>query len=71
LGIDLSRSIVYIHNGYVHWDDMYLIPILIVVSIVGTYLGKKVLDRITQAQFKRFVLFLLLGIGVLTIVFNT
>lgn len=70
LGIDFSRSIVYINNGYVHWDDMYLIPILIVVSVVGTYLGKKVLDKITQAQFKRFVLFLLLGIGVLTIVFN-
>lgn len=70
LGIDLSRSIVYINNGYVHWEDMYLIPILVVVSIVGTYLGKKVLDRITQAQFKRFVLFLLLGIGALTIIFN-
>lgn len=70
LGIDFSRSLVYINNGYVHWKDMYLIPILIVVSIVGTYVGKKILDKITQAQFKRFVLFLLLGIGVLTIVFN-
>jgi uncharacterized membrane protein YfcA len=70
LGIDFSRSLVYIYNGYVHWHDMYLIPILIVVSVVGTYLGKKILDRITQTQFKRFVLFLLLGIGVLTIFFN-
>ncbi len=70
LGIDLSRSIVYTYNGYVHWKDMYLIPILIVVSIVGTYLGKKIIDRITQAQFKSFVLFLLLGIGLLTVVFN-
>jgi len=70
LGIDLSRSIIYTYNGYVHKHDLYLIPILIGVSIVGTYLGKKVLDKITQAQFKRFVLFLLLGIGVLTIVVN-
>lgn len=70
LAIDFSRSIVYTYNGYVHWHDMYLIPILIGVSIIGTYLGKKVLDRITQAQFKRFVLFLLLGIGLLTIIFN-
>lgn len=70
LGIDLSRSVVYTYNGYVHWKDMYLIPILIVVSIVGTYLGKKVLDRITQDQFKRFVLFLLFGIGALTIISN-
>lgn len=70
LGIDLSRSIIYTYNGYVNKDDLYLIPILIGVSIVGTYLGKKILDRITQKQFKRFVLFLLAGIGLLTIVFN-
>lgn len=70
LGIDLSRSIIYTYNGYVHKHDLYLIPILIVVSIVGTYLGKKVLDQITQEQFKRFVLFLLVGIGLLTVLFN-
>lgn len=70
LGIDLSRSIIYTYNGYVHKQDLYLIPILIGVSIVGTYFGKKILDKITQAQFKRLVLFLLVGIGLLTIVFH-
>lgn len=70
LGIDLSRSVVYTYNGYVHLDDFYLIPILIGVSIIGTYLGKRILDGITQAQFKRFVLFLLIGIGVATLIFN-
>ncbi|MRI00715.1 TSUP family transporter [Kriegella sp. EG-1] len=70
LGIDLSRSIIYTYNGYVHQKDLYLIPILIGVSIAGTYLGKKVLDKLTQTQFKRLVLFLLVGIGALTIVFN-
>ncbi|NJB72196.1 hypothetical protein GGR42_002687 [Saonia flava] len=70
LGIDFSRSIVYTYNGYVHVDDLYLIPILIVVSIIGTYMGKRILDKITQAQFKRFVLFLLMGIGIVTLVFH-
>ncbi|MBM1106563.1 sulfite exporter TauE/SafE family protein [Aurantibacter crassamenti] len=70
LGIDLSRSIIYINNGYVHRHDLCLIPILIVVSIVGTYFGKLILDRITQEQFKHFVLYLLVGIGILTVVFN-
>jgi len=70
LGIDLSRSIIYSYNGYVHLHDLYLIPILIVVSIIGTYLGKRILDKITHVQFKRFVLFLLVGIGVLTLLFN-
>ncbi|MCW5515784.1 sulfite exporter TauE/SafE family protein [Muriicola sp. Z0-33] len=70
LGIDLSRSIIYTYNGYVHLHDLYLIPILIGVSIVGTYLGKRVIDRITQRQFKRFVLFLLIGIGAMTLIVN-
>lgn len=70
LGIDFSRSIIYTYNGYVHIHDLYLIPILIGVSIIGTYLGKRILDKITQIQFKRFVLFLLIGIGALTLIFN-
>jgi uncharacterized membrane protein YfcA len=67
LGIDFSRSIVYAYNGYIHKHDLYLIPILIVVSIVGTYLGKLILNKISQDQFRKFVLFLLLFIGVLTL----
>lgn len=70
LGIDLSRSVIYTYNGYVHAHDLYLIPILIVVSIIGTYFGKKILDKITQAQFKKFVLFLIMGIGMVTLMFN-
>jgi len=35
LGIDASRSVVYTMNGYVHAHDLYLIPILLVVSVLG------------------------------------
>ena len=44
LGIDSSRSVVYYLNGYVHTHDLYLVPILLVVSIVGTFIGKKNLN---------------------------
>jgi uncharacterized membrane protein YfcA len=70
LGIDLSRSVVYFQNGYVHSHDLYLIPILIVVSLVGTYAGKKILDRIPQEKFHKNVLFLLLIIGLVTLVIH-
>ena len=70
LGIDLSRSVVYLNNGYVHKHDLYLIPILVVVSVVGTYLGKKILDRIPQKKFQRNVLFLLLLIGLITLLIH-
>jgi uncharacterized membrane protein YfcA len=70
LGIDLSRSVVYVANGYVHKHDLYLIPILVVVSLAGTFAGKKILDRIPQKKFQRNVLFLLLFIGLITLVIH-
>jgi len=63
LGIDLSRTLVYARNGYIHSHDLYLLPILIVISIAGTFAGKKILDRISQDQFRRIVLYLLLSIA--------
>lgn len=64
LGIDLSRSVVYTLNGYVHTHDLYLIPILLVVSIAGTYIGKLILSRISDNQFKTIVLVLVLVTGI-------
>ncbi|WP_397363043.1 sulfite exporter TauE/SafE family protein [Olleya sp. R77988] len=70
LGVDFSRSIVYYQNGYIHKHDLYLIPILIVVSVIGTYFGKKILDKISQVQFRDFVLILILLIGIASIISN-
>ena len=70
LGVDISRTIIYFLNGYVHKDDLYLIPVLLVVSIIGTWIGKKILHRISQDHFRNFVLVLILVIGILSVVFN-
>lgn len=67
LAIDLSRSVVYTMNGYVHKDDLYLIPILFFVSIVGTIIGKAILKRVSETQFRTTVLFLILITGLITI----
>lgn len=67
LGIDLSRSVVYTMNGFVHYDDLYLIPILFVVSIVGSFIGKKILNSLTEAQFKNIVLSLIFLTGTITV----
>lgn len=68
LGVDFSRSIIYYFNGYMHKEHLYLVPILLGVSILGTWIGKKILDKITQEQFRSFVLFLILGIGIASII---
>lgn len=66
LAIDSSRSVVYSLNGYVHKHDLYLIPILLVVSIAGTFIGKKILTRVSEQQFKSIVLILVLLTGIVT-----
>ncbi|MBK7309912.1 MAG: sulfite exporter TauE/SafE family protein [Bacteroidia bacterium] len=68
LGIDLTRSVVYTANGFVHVHDLYLVAILIVVGFVGTFVGKKILALFSQAQFKKVLLILIFVIGVITMV---
>ncbi len=68
LGIDLSRSVVYAINGFVHKDDLYLIPLLFVASIAGTWLGKKLLKKIPEEKFKKLVLIMIIGIGLYTLI---
>ena len=58
LAIDSSRSVVYALNGYVYMNLLYLLPLLILVSILGTYIGKRILQHISEAQFKNIVLVL-------------
>lgn len=67
LAIDLSRSIVYSINGYVHKHDLYLIPILLIISIAGTFIGKLFLTKISEKQFKSIVLILVLVTGIITL----
>ncbi len=66
LGID-SRGVVYYFNGYVHSDDLYLLPMLLVASILGTYIGKKILEKMSEKQFKQTVLILVLVTGIISL----
>lgn len=66
--IDFSRAIVYYKNGYINPDHLIYIPFLFVIGIVGTFIGKKILTKIPQEQFKTISLALILLIGIITIV---
>lgn len=39
MGVDLSRSLIYVSNDFLNPKDYYLLPILLVVSIIGSYIG--------------------------------
>jgi len=67
LGIDASRSFAYYFNGYVKQDILYLIPLLMIVSFIGTYTGKKILDHVSEKLFRGIVLGLVFVTGVFTL----
>lgn len=66
-GVDLSRTIVYYYNGYITQEILIYIPFLVVIGIVGTYAGKLLLTKISQENFKKISLGLILLIGMITI----
>lgn len=66
--IDFSRTFVYYKNGYIHDHDLIYVPFLLVIGLLGTYIGKKILHYIPQSKFKMISLILILLIGVITVV---
>jgi uncharacterized membrane protein YfcA len=56
MGVDSSRAIIYIASGYFHQEHIILIPFLIVISIAGSYLGKRILQHIPEKTFQYIVL---------------
>ena len=66
--IDFSRMFVYYYNGFIHKHDLIYVPFLLVIGIVGTAFGKKVLSFIPQDKFKRISLVLILIIGLITLI---
>jgi uncharacterized membrane protein YfcA len=65
--IDLTRTVVYYKNGFIHQHDMVYVPFLFVIGLVGSYLGKQLLAYIPQVKFRMISLILILLIGLISI----
>jgi len=68
--VDLSRSIVYYNEGYIPNEMWKHLPFLIAASFAGTYIGKIILNKISQEKFKKYVLILIALIGLINIVYH-
>jgi uncharacterized protein len=66
LGVDTSRAVVYISQGYFDVKHMILIPFLIVISILGSYIGKLILQKTSEQVFRYIVLVMI----IMTAMFN-
>lgn len=67
LMIDFSRTVVYYQNGYITYQEVKYIPFLFLIGLVGTFIGKKILNYIPQERFKTISLILVLLIGIFTL----
>ena len=66
--IDFSRTFVYYNNGYIHKHDLKYVPFLLVIGLIGSYIGKKILVYIPQSKFRKLSLLLILLIGITTLI---
>lgn len=66
LGVDASRAVIYISNGYFKKEYLFLIPFLIAISILGSYCGKLILKHTSETIFR----YLVLGVIIFTAIFQ-
>jgi uncharacterized protein len=67
LAIDLSRTVVYVANGFVLKEHLIYLPFLFVIGFAGTYIGRYLLTYMPQQVFKTISLVLILLIGLVTL----
>ncbi|MEZ4777780.1 MAG: sulfite exporter TauE/SafE family protein [Flavobacteriaceae bacterium] len=67
LMIDASRTVIYYENGYIGSEELKYVPFLFVIGLVGTFIGKRILNYIPQSKFKIISLVLILTIGIFTL----
>jgi len=65
--VDLSRTVVYLSNGYLDQKYFWYLPVMFVLAYAGAWTGKKALNKIPQQIFKTIVLCLIMGVGILMI----
>ena len=52
---DATRIPVYISQGFLAEQYYWYIPILIVIAVLGSYIGKKIVTRIDNTLFRKIV----------------
>lgn len=67
MGVDLSRSVVYASHGFMTERVLLYLPAMAIASFGGSWIGKRMLDRIDQATFRRIVLGLVVIMGAITV----
>ncbi|MFA9220943.1 MAG: sulfite exporter TauE/SafE family protein [Sediminibacterium sp.] len=68
LGVDASRAGIYIWNGYFQSEHIKLIPMLIFIALVGSYVGKLILEKTSNEFFRYTVLLVIVATSIWQII---
>ena len=63
LAVDITRIPVYLRQGFLDRQYYVYVPILFVIAFAGSFMGKEIVQRIKQKQFRKLVLAAVLLIG--------
>lgn len=64
LAVDATRIPIYFAQGFLSSEFYFAIPILFVIALAGSYVGKQIVKRIPQKSFTRLVLVAIFLIGI-------
>jgi uncharacterized membrane protein YfcA len=70
LGVDFSRAVVYVSQGYFLKEFLILIPFLMVIGFTGSYIGKVILRYTSDLVFRYIVLIVIIGTSIYQVVQN-
>jgi uncharacterized membrane protein YfcA len=60
---DATRTVIYLSMGYLSWDYWIHVLVLFIAAWIGSLLGKWIVIRINQQQFRSIVLILIMVVG--------
>ncbi|MCS6916358.1 MAG: sulfite exporter TauE/SafE family protein [Chitinophagales bacterium] len=67
LCVDATRTVVYYRNGFIQKDLLIYVPFLLLIALLGTWAGQRILRHVPQTRFRQLSLLLVLAIGVFTL----
>lgn len=62
--IDLTRIPIYLSNNFVPYNFYIYIPIIFMLAIIGTFLGKKIVHKMDKKLFRNVILVALFIAGI-------
>jgi len=69
LAVDITRIPIYFGQGFLEQEFYIYLPLLFIMAIAGSYTGKKIVDKIPQSSFRKFV-FIVIAIMSLKFIYD-